>query len=164
MGKEFFLILITMLVFSSCVQPHAIGDGSGTDMVSVPFVRTRSGHILVTVEINGKKAYLIIDTGASSSIIHMGRIEYLGLESRDKKCKASGIGTSTYDMKEVLVPMMTLNSVSYSNPEFNGVDLYHIEQIDYNQTLDGIIGSDFLEKHKAIIDYKNKSLLLKKPI
>ncbi|MFA5905159.1 MAG: retropepsin-like aspartic protease [Desulfobacula sp.] len=160
---SFLILFTTTLFFSSCVQPQAIGAGSDKDIIAIPFTVSKSQHILSTVEINGKKAFLMIDTGASSSVIHIGKLEYLGLESHDKKGKASGIGTSNYDMKEIIIPEMILNSVSYRDLKFDGIDLYHIEQVDYNQTIDGIIGGDFLKKHEAVIDYKRQILYLRKP-
>lgn len=163
MKPGYFMILFSTLFVLSCVQHQAGMDISGEDRVTVPLTVSKSGHILTTAEINGKKAYLMIDTGASSSVIHIGKIDSLGLECRDKKGKASGIGTSNYDMKEVIVPEMILNSVSYSNPEFDGLDLFHVERVDHNQTLDGIIGGDFLEKYEAVIDYRKKAMFLKKP-
>ncbi len=138
------------------MQPQAIGDGHGKDIVAVPFTVSKTQHILSMAEINGKKTFLMIDTGASSSVIHIGKLEHLGLESRNKNGKASGIGTSNYDMKEIIIPEIILNSVSYPNPKFDGIDLYHIERVDYNQTIDGIIGGDFLKKHEAVIDYKRQ--------
>ncbi len=163
MNTNLFMILFAALFFSSCLQHQPVGAGLEKDIASIPFTISKSGHILTTAEINGKKAYLMIDSGASSSVIHIGKLLSLGLESRDKKGKISGIGTSSYDVKEVIVTEMTLNSVSYPSPEFDGVDLFHVERIDYYQTLDGIIGSDFLKKYDAVIDYKKQILFLKRP-
>jgi predicted aspartyl protease len=163
MKTMFFLVLSAALFLSSCVPPIPVDGNPGNDMLSVPFTFSKSGHMIITAEINGKKTTMLIDTGASLSIIHIGKLEYLGLESTEKKGKASGIGTSNYDMKKVMVTEMILNSVSYPNPEFNGLDLFHIERIDYQQTLDGIIGGDFLKKHDAVIDYSRQTLFLRKP-
>lgn len=157
------LILIAILVFSSCMQQQTAARKTPGNMLSVPLVYTDSGHILISGKINGETLDLLVDTGADTSVLHLGVVEHMKLETKAMKERASGIGTSSYKMKKVIVPNLTINSVSYRKPYFTGVDLYHIESINGDEAFHGIIGGSFLKKYRAVIDYNKKCLFLKKP-
>jgi hypothetical protein len=161
--NRIFLFSLILILNSACVQHQTSGRMSEQYYAKVPIEFANSGHAFITAEINSKQANLMLDTGAGKSVIHIGQIDYLGLESKEHWIKAAGIGTSNYKSREVFVPRLVFDLVKYRNPEFIGIDLFHIERIT-PKPLHGILGGEFLRRHGAVIDYKNSVLLLEKPI
>jgi len=135
-----------------------------TDRIAVPFVITRTGHILVTVKINDKDANFVVDTAAGVSVIHTKQIKTLDLKASKGNAQVTGLGTASYVMKNVNVPTMTIGGIEYQKPFFVALDLSHVELATGNKDLHGLLGSTFLQKYAAIINYEAKTISLKHPL
>jgi predicted aspartyl protease len=122
-------------------------------------------HLLTSILINGKKALLIIDTGASRSVFDETRIvDFIGhnnLTEHDKL--SSGLGTNTMTSKKVVLESLELNGLVLNNYEATILNLHHVNQ-SYQKIglapIDGILGGDILTDYHAVIDYKNATLTL----
>lgn len=122
-------------------------------------------HLLTIVLINGKKALVIIDTGASRSVFDETRIiDFIGhnnLTEHDKL--SSGLGTNTMTSKKVMLEKLDLNGLVLNNYEATLLNLHHVNESYQKielQPIDGILGGDILTDYKAVIDYKNSKLVL----
>lgn len=124
-------------------------------------------HLLSTVYINDKKAHVVIDTGASRTVMDSNRIEtFLVSEKiRDTPHHSTGLGTST--MKSALVTLhnFRLGELLIKKAEVVLLDLSHVNQ-SYREAMlpeiDGVIGSDLLRKYRATISFEKKLITLKK--
>lgn len=122
-------------------------------------------HLLTSILINGKKASVIIDTGASRSVFDETRIvDFIGhsnLAEHDKL--SSGLGTNTMTSKKVMLERLTLNGLVLNHYEATILNLQHVNQ-SYQKIglapIDGILGGDILTDYHAVIDYKNATLTL----
>lgn len=122
-------------------------------------------HLLTTILINNKKALVIIDTGASRSVFDETRIvDFIGhnnLTEHDKL--SSGLGTNTMTSKKVMLDTLTLNDLTLNHYEATLLNLHHVNE-SYKKiglaSVDGILGGDILTDYKAVIDYKNATLIL----
>lgn len=122
-------------------------------------------HLLTAILINGKKALVIIDTGASRSVFDETRIvDFIGhsnLTEHDKL--SSGLGTNTMTSKKVMLEKLDLNGLVLNNYEATILNLHHVNESYQKISLspiDGILGGDILTDYKAVIDYKNATLTL----
>jgi predicted aspartyl protease len=121
-------------------------------------------HLAVNVKINRKKAFLIIDTGASQTVFDKNRIgEFLGHEQFEKvDSLSSGLGTNTMESHVVKVPKITIGEMELINERIILLDLSHVNQ-SYSmmkmKLIDGVIGGDMLKKYKAVIDYGKKMIV-----
>ena len=122
-------------------------------------------HILVNIRVNGKPARVLIDTGASKTVFDKTRIKnFLNeekLESHDKL--STGLGTSTMKSHLLAVQKITLGKLEIKNYKTVVIDLNHVNTAYgqmKQQPIDGVLGSDILKKHKAVIDYGSKKLAL----
>ncbi|MCY1722680.1 retropepsin-like aspartic protease [Prolixibacteraceae bacterium Z1-6] len=122
-------------------------------------------HLLVFSEFqDGTKVNWVIDTGASKTVFDKNLEGYF-VTSEDELEELHSAGINDEIIK---------TSVGYVNPFFIGnlkveqmkvalLDMAHINEL-YSKAVDlqicGLIGSDFLLKYKAVIDYKRKRLLL----
>ena len=116
----------------------------------------KTNHILCKARINGKKANLLIDTGASNSCIHAELQDYFKLKKDGEPFEASGASEGKMEA------IMTLNCNIKLGKKFNGkqafalLDLSHVNRTLTNQgiqEIDGVIGADFLKENNTIIDY-----------
>lgn len=122
-------------------------------------------HLLTSILINGKKALVIIDTGASRSVFDETRIvDFIGhsnLAEHDKL--SSGLGTNTMTSKKVMLEKLALNNLEINYYEATILNLHHVNQ-SYQKIglapIDGILGGDILHDYHAVIDYKNSILTL----
>ena len=126
-------------------------------------------HLTVKATINGKVAYLIIDTGASRSVFDVAEInkyfkDKTKVNHTDSETLSSGLGTSTMPSKIALLNKVQIGDVILKNYEAILLDLSHVNKV-YTQAglkaIDGVIGNDILMKHKALIDYEKLEIKLK---
>lgn len=121
-------------------------------------------HIKVSVLINGNKANLILDTGASVSVFDEKRIKNLVSRTiRKTEAKAAGAGGSKIEQKEILIESIQIGFLNIDDYNAVVMDLDHINTAyqDLNiEEVDGILGSDILKFYDAVIDYSKKELVL----
>jgi len=124
---------------------------------------SKTKHLLCKGRINGKTATLLLDTGASNSCIHTGLQNHFDLKIKGDPFDAAGAGEGK--MKAVMTSKcaLRLGRTFASQQAFVLLDLSHVNATLETQgakAIDGIIGADFLKKHKALIDYAQYKLYL----
>lgn len=122
-------------------------------------------HLSLMGKINGKKAHLIIDTGASQTVFDKNRIaKFIGHDVFEKvESLSSGLGTNTMESHLVKVPGFKIGDLEMKNEKMILLDLAHVNQsyeIMKLKPIDGVVGGDILKKYKAKIDYDKKILVL----
>jgi len=125
-------------------------------------------HLLVNIRVNGKPARVLIDTGASQTVFDKTRIknflEEEKFESHDKL--STGLGTNDMKSQLLLIKKISVGKIEIKNYKTVVIDLSHVN-VAYKhmkqKPIDGVLGSDILEKHKAVIDYWKKILTLRNP-
>jgi hypothetical protein len=122
-------------------------------------------HLQVKVKVNGKAALMIVDTGASRTVFDKAQIAaYLQLEQIAEHDRVStGLGTASMQSHVVTLGRFTLGKLQLNQFPAVVLDLQHV-----NQTYDalgfspivGVLGSDVLVAHKAVIDFHKRSMAL----
>ena len=128
----------------------------------VELFKTRTGHITATLSVNGKPCIFLIDTGGGATLIDKSKKYKFGLEASKTGDYAAGIGsvfaltktsaTLQINGYEIDEKNLYLMDISYINSEFRK---NHARQVD------GVLGTDFLDKYEAVIDYSRCKLFLK---
>lgn len=128
--------------------------------------KINTNHFEIKSEINGVKGRFILDTGASNSCIDISlKNKFKMVNVEDSETKAAGAGAIGMETKIAHNNEVVLKNWVYKGFSLVLFDLTHVNTalMEHNaKAVDGIIGADILEKGKAIIDYKNKCLYLKK--
>jgi len=124
---------------------------------------TKTRHLVCQSLINGVKAVLLIDTGASTSCIALAEKETFNIEEKGEPFEASGAGKDK--VKAIMGHQcdLILGRHAMGKHAFVLLDMQHINATLINENvkpINGILGADFLKKNQAIIDYKNKVLNL----
>ncbi len=131
---------------------------------SIKLKKTKTNHFEIKVKINKIKGKFILDTGASNSCLGFHASEKFNLQTEDSEHKASGAGSN--DLKTLISNKnkIQIGKFKLKKIALILIDLSHVNSALLTQNageVDGIIGADILQKGKAIIDYKKKSLFLK---
>lgn len=126
----------------------------------------RSGiHLAVTGFVNGQLANILIDTGASQSVLDKNRIHLFSdqteFESADKLSK--GLGTDSMEGFKFVIDQFLLGDLLLEGYEIVSLDLSHINA-SYSELghtpIDIVLGGDFLKKYSSVIDYEKAELRL----
>lgn len=122
-------------------------------------------HLVIKVEVNNRKANMLIDTGASKTVFDRNRItnfvEDTAFDLNDKL--STGLGTSTMESHITTIKKLRIGNIALSNYKTILLDLSHVNH-SYQQLsikpIDGVIGSDLLKDYKAVINYGKQVLKL----
>jgi len=119
--------------------------------------------LFVTLQVNGKSAGFIIDTGAALSLVDTNQAKRYGITIKElgDHSFVQGIG------KKNSLFYTSNTQIQYKQQSLTGLkiwgsDLSHLNALlsHKNTSILGILGSDFLRKNHAIIDYKNHKIIL----
>lgn len=114
---------------------------------------------LISLRINNKEEWFLLDTGASDSCIDVNHEALSGATVVDDDEIYTGFGNS----KTILIYEIPIFIDKYMMfQRFAAIPLGIVEVIKEkcNKTISGVIGMDFLEKHKAFIDFYNLNVKL----
>jgi len=122
-------------------------------------------HVFVDAHVNHQPARLLIDTGASKTVLDktfvMSLEPKVNLEQSEELSTGFGAGNIPSEFANIIqfeVGDLTVNDISVAV-----LDLYHVNET-YQKiglpVLHGVVGGDLLLKHHAVIDYKKETLKL----
>ena len=154
---KFAVFLVLLLVATAVGWGQVVRDEY---QGGIPFeVSQRFGTILIHAEVNRQPVTLLVDTGASHTILssELLRVRSLALEHADAPARGSGfignagwaratleIGTMTWPDRRVLV-MDDFRDLSNS----------------MKHRIDGIVGEDVLKEFNSVVlDFKHQRLVL----
>ncbi|WPP53275.1 aspartyl protease family protein [Catalinimonas niigatensis] len=120
-------------------------------------IKNLRGKPIVQVELNGKKAYFLLDTGSDLTVMHEDIADFYNFNIKEMviPLKVAGVDGSTGGMNRASNIELKLGELSILTPYFS-YDLSSV--IKYIQsktflTISGIIGSDVMVKYGFVIDY-----------
>lgn len=123
-------------------------------------------HLMLKLKINGKSANVIIDTGASKTVLDKERIKSFvkekNFDTHDKL--SSGLGTNSMESQFTTIKKIQIGDIIITDYKAVLLDLSHVNN-SYEQVglkaVEGVLGSDILLEYKAVIDYEKKTLKLR---
>lgn len=123
-------------------------------------------HLLISVKINGKKANMLVDTGASRTVFDINRIgKFTGKKKFGKNEQLStGLGTNTMQSHNTVLKKIQLGKIEILNFDAILLDLKHVNESYQHlglENIDGVLGGEILAGFKAVIDYGKKVLKLR---
>ena len=141
-------------------------DGDDSIMVAkgysiVPLQKTRTEHITATFKVNGKPCIFLVDTGGGATFIDFSQKDKYSLAEKGKRNYAAGVGAVTSLIETSAI--IEINGLELKDEELFLMDISHINaEFIKNKVrpVDGVLGTDFLERHKSIIDYPHSKLYL----
>lgn len=134
--------------------------------ICVPLDKLRIGYYGIQVRINGKRVFLILDSGQPITHLDLVRTKHLqlkwnALENRaEKNVKSAGSTTDSLSTIEDL----EIGDLKMGPMGVGGHDLSEVNKIVQayaDPLIDGELGSDVLAKYSAIVDFSVPELYLR---
>jgi hypothetical protein len=122
-------------------------------------------HACMEVTINRKKCRMVLDTGASRTVLDKTEIRRLVKEEIQELegKKSAGLGTADMTTHAAKIKRMKIASLVLEDWEVLVLDLsilnHSYKQIGHGKVV-GVMGSDMLVKHRAKIDFGKNRLVL----
>jgi Aspartyl protease len=129
---------------------------------AVPLRELATGHHLVDVTMNGKKATFILDIGANASVVHAAAAGRLGLPEKGIPAGAFGLGGGM-KAQQVKLERLEIGGVAIRAGRIMTADLSQLVQVLGTVSaggIAGIIGQDVMKEHRAVIDVARPILYL----
>ena len=124
-------------------------------------------HLIIKVKINNKSARLVLDTGASQTVLDINRIDQFTKQKKFEKQNghSSGIGGTSLESHLFKVDSFQIGDFELENRNLILLDMVHVNdsyKMINKKPVDGVLGGDFLKIFKAQIDYGKKIIILNK--
>jgi predicted aspartyl protease len=163
-------IALASIVFAldlfAATRPHPAAAARDTaEFEALPLLRSRQNHLLVRAFINGKPAWLGVDSGAPVTAIASGRREYFhltGIPTASKLPPRLQINGAFNNV--AIARSFRLGSLNLIDEPVVTVNLgssNRTARLVEEQQLDGILGADILFPTKAVLDCQQQLLVLK---
>lgn len=123
-------------------------------------------HVFIEAKAGRHKIRLLVDTGASRTAFDMERFKRLAgkKEATADPIHSVGLGSNQVTTQLHELSSLSLGEIKLKHFGVAVLDLNHVNQA-YNMLglppIDGVLGSDVLVNHKAIIDLGKRQLKLK---
>jgi predicted aspartyl protease len=156
--KKIIILILTITLFVSChSQDKSFVEDNKIEFTGVNKIPVVEGTI------NGKKAFFIVDSGASISVLDNNQKNTYGFYTTPSDLEAAGYG-GTASFEDAHGVNISIGDVRFVG-DFKSQDLSKIFGIIYQSDgieISGIIGSDIMKNYHFIIDYSDSSISLKK--
>ena len=122
-------------------------------------------HILVeTTFKNSESGKWAIDTGASKTVFDINqRPHYRFSDLNNVEIKSAGLSEEQIDTRSGFISEMKMGELKLVDWPVAIIDLQYVNKLYSqftNEVIFGLLGSDFLVQHKAIIDFKKLEIRL----
>ncbi len=121
-------------------------------------------HYLIKARINGRKGVFLLDTGATHTMLDAQKAGKFGIESEklDDDMLFVGASEDSLDVQMARKPArIRIKEWKRKGLSLFLMDLSHVNEL-LAMELDGIIGTDVLLTGKAVVDYGNGKMYLKR--
>ena len=135
-----------------------------TQFEALPLVRSRQNHLLLRAFINGRAAWLTVDSGAPVSAIASNRRDYFRLKptaadsNLPARVQINGGFNKVAIARELRIGALILVDEPMVTVDLGGSS--RAARLVHEQEIDGIIGADILFPTQAVLDCERQLLIL----
>lgn len=132
--------------------------------VPVELRPTPVGHLELDAVVNGHQARMLVDTGASATVIDRAAADRWNVARQAVEGEALGCVTFG-SVESATLDQLKLSDLEMVDVAVTVLDLTHINaglEQKKAEPIDGIIGSDLMVKRDAVIEYASGILHLKR--
>ncbi len=148
------LFILLFLISASCTPANNLEWG---------VIDTSCDLTLVEGEINGKKTYFVIDTGAGVTTLDINQKKHFGFDFIDTDLKIGGITNDVGVMKQAT----GIDSIKVNGTNITGEDIIYANdmanltrfvEVCAKKRIAGIIGVPVIKRYGLVIDLMNNKL------
>ena len=149
------------------IDPDAHGTVPGINhrgWKNVPIRVTTGWNLYVDSELNGKPAQLMIDTGAFTTLIHRPFVSEMRLQTRETPYISGAVNLDERGLQLATIRRFAIGPFLVRGKEVGVMDLdglIHGDLLKGRPPVAGLLGSEFLRRNNAIIDFGTRTLYLK---
>ena len=149
------------------INPSVPGRIPGFDFRGyrgVPMHVSESYNLYVDGSVNGKKARLMVDTGAFATLLHSRFVRRMQIPLRDTPFSSSGVNLKQRGVQMATISRFSIGSMDMRNNDVGVINLeglIHGGLLDASPPVAGLLGSEILRRYHGIIDFGTKTLYLK---
>ena len=153
------------LILEAVATPQSIFARTAPQFEALPLVRSRQNHLLLRAFINGRPAWLTVDSGAPVSAIALNRRKYFRLKpttaesSLPSRVQINGAFNNVAIARELRIGGLTLVDEPVVTVDLGGSA--RAARMANEPQIDGIIGADILFPTQAVLDCEKQLLILK---
>ena len=134
--------------------------------IDVTLIQDDGYHLFIKGSIGNHEVRLLIDTGASNTVVDKKFISdktpELKLELNEQL--TTGVGSNTIQSEFTEINDLKIGNITIRSYKVAVLDLMHVNetyQIIQLPPIDGVIGCDFLVQFEAVINMKKKQLSIR---
>ena len=151
------------------IDPTVNGGVPGLDYrgyARVPMHVSAGNNLYVDGRFNGRRAKLMVDTGAFSTLFHQSFISRMKIPLRESDIVSEGLNMEQRDIHFATISRFSVGSVHMRNKKVGVTNLGGLVRGGLHEEssppVAGLLGSEILQRHNAIIDFGTKTLYLKR--
>jgi predicted aspartyl protease len=150
------------------VNPSVPGTVPGFDLTGfrrIPMHVSDGFNLYVDGSINGRKARLMVDTGAFATLLHSRFVRGMRIPLRETPFSSSGVNLKQRGVQMATISRFWIGSMDLERKDVGVINLeglIHGGLLDASPPVAGLLGSEILRRHHAIIDFGTKNLYLKR--
>jgi hypothetical protein len=134
-------------------------DRAGYD--SVPLSTTAVGHLHVDGHFNDRPVTVLVDTGATDTVVDEGFARREGFELKRSRKSGGGLGDARAVVHSIVQARLSVGWIGVAVDRFWVLDLSHIAAALARKGVSApqvILGADVLKQRSAVIDYASGRL------
>jgi predicted aspartyl protease len=154
------LLILNLEPQSETITPGL--DYSG--LRSMPIHVSEGHNLYVDAAINGAPARLLVDTGASATLLHRSFIKRMKIPVRDTPFTSAAVNLKVSDLQVARIRRLSVGSVNIVGHSVGVIDLaglIHGGLLTGKPPVAGLLGGELLRRHRGIIDFGTRRLYLK---
>lgn len=150
------------------MNPSVPGTIPGFDFRNyraVPIHVSDSYNLYVDGAVNGKRAKLMVDTGAFATLLHSRFVNRMRIPLRNTPFSTSGVNLKQRGVQIASISRLSIGSMDMRDNDVGVINLeglIHGGLLDASPPVAGLLGSEILRRYHAVVDFGTKTLYLKK--
>lgn len=116
-------------------------------------------HPILKAKVNGKSIMLVIDTGASRTVIDNMCLEGLTpIINEHQEPFAAGVNATQFAVQPFIIPLLKIGEVKLKNVTIFGTDLSQLSNLYEKMTgirIGGLLGCDLLKKYSVKLNFNS---------
>ena len=153
------------------IDPDAKGKMPGVNyrgLTRVPMKLSSGYNLYVDGRVNGRRAQLMVDTGAFTTLLHQGFVRNMKIPLTNTRFSWTGVNVKNSGVQTAMISRLSIGKVHMRSKKVGVIDLEGLirggllDGTDATPPVAGLLGSEILQRHNGIIDFRTKSLYLRK--
>jgi hypothetical protein len=150
------------------IDPNFRGSAPGTNYAGfsgIPMHVSSGFNLYVDGKLNGKRAKLMVDTGAFATLLHQRFVRNMKIPLRESPFSSAGVNLKQRGVQFATISRFSVGSVDMRDKQVGVIDLGGLVRdglLNATPPVAGLLGSEILQRHNGIIDFGTRTLYLKR--